>query len=353
MHRRLLITAIVGLLALSALSCATEGLTPSSSQMPAASAGLPPDERFFSDALVDYGDWVLIEPYGWVFQPRVNWLTWRPYEYGFWAPTDLYGWTWISAEPFGWATFHYGQWMYDRFQGWVWIPGLDWGPAWVAWRASDEYIGWAPLMPQTSYYAAVPGGAFLYVPTQQLVATDLSKRVMKEESVAHQLGRLTPVTNVEERGGVRINLGPPIEQIEHVIGARIPRVKLEDRSPVTAASAPHSTRAPKPAGAPANDNTAAVRRAGEETARQARDIAATPSRVPDRMPVVRPMPSRHPAKEAPKGDDSAGAGGGPDTTSAHSAPDASHDRHGADPPAPGPPRQPRPAEKPASRDTSG
>jgi hypothetical protein len=27
------------------------------------------------------------------------------------------------------------------------VPGEDWGPAWVDWRYSDDYVGWAPLPP--------------------------------------------------------------------------------------------------------------------------------------------------------------------------------------------------------------
>jgi hypothetical protein len=32
--------------------------------------------------------------------------------------------------------------------GWVWVPGSEWAPAWVSWRESDDYIGWAPLPPE-------------------------------------------------------------------------------------------------------------------------------------------------------------------------------------------------------------
>ena len=29
-----------------------------------------------------------------------------------------------------------------------------WGPAWVAWRSSDDYIGWAPLPPEARWRAS-------------------------------------------------------------------------------------------------------------------------------------------------------------------------------------------------------
>src|SRR5437867_1632529 len=113
--------------ALAQLSCATTGLTPLPHSQPAERIGLAPEYRVFYDALKDDGDWVYVQPYGYVFRPNVNFITWRPYEDGFWVPSDLYGWVWISAESFGWATYHYGQWLYDRYYGWVWTPGLGRG----------------------------------------------------------------------------------------------------------------------------------------------------------------------------------------------------------------------------------
>ena len=33
----------------------------------------------------------------------------------------------------------------------MWVPGDDWAPAWVSWRQNDDYLGWAPLPPETLY----------------------------------------------------------------------------------------------------------------------------------------------------------------------------------------------------------
>src|SRR5262245_61087896 len=109
--------------------CAASGYVADAHPMPVARQALRPEYRLFYDALVDYGDWVLIEPYGYAFRPRVAVDLWDPYSDGFWSPTDIYGWVWMSAEPFGWATYHYGRWFRDDYQGWVWVPGLDWAPA--------------------------------------------------------------------------------------------------------------------------------------------------------------------------------------------------------------------------------
>jgi len=43
-----------------------------------------PEHRVFYDMLDGQGDWVLIEPYGYVFRPDVNFVAWRPYSNGYW-----------------------------------------------------------------------------------------------------------------------------------------------------------------------------------------------------------------------------------------------------------------------------
>ena len=102
----------------------------------------------FYESLAPHGDWVDVEGYGYCFRPAVtlNDPSWRPYTEGSWIYTDA-GWTWQSDEDFGWATYHYGRWTLIQNQ-WLWVPGDVWAPAWVSWRADDEYIGWAPLPPE-------------------------------------------------------------------------------------------------------------------------------------------------------------------------------------------------------------
>lgn len=116
--------------------------------MPTARADATVDIDYFYDALSPYGDWVQVEGYGYCFQPfvTVDDPEWRPYTDGQWAYTDA-GWTWVSNEDFGWATYHYGRWM-KAGTVWLWVPGDEWAPAWVSWRSSPEYVGWAPLPPE-------------------------------------------------------------------------------------------------------------------------------------------------------------------------------------------------------------
>ena len=109
----------------------------------------------FYTRLESDGDWIETSNYGYVWQPRLahESRTWRPYSNGRWVYTDA-GWTWISEEPFGWATYHYGRWTRLRNVGWVWVPGNEWAPAWVSWRKSDDYVGWAPLPPEARFERA-------------------------------------------------------------------------------------------------------------------------------------------------------------------------------------------------------
>ena len=123
---------------------------------------------FFYDELAPYGSWVDIRPYGWCWAPRGVSADWRPYTEGSWAYTDC-GWTWVSYEPWGWAVFHYGRWLNDPHAGWVWVPGTVWGPAWVAWRWSDDWVGWAALSPGPEWS---PWGGFRFASVERPPARD-------------------------------------------------------------------------------------------------------------------------------------------------------------------------------------
>jgi len=105
---------------------------------------------FFYDTLAPYGEWSNVEGYGYVWRPADVAADWAPYTDGYWAYTDA-GWTWVSYEDWGGITYHYGRWIVVRGYGWCWVPDYDWGPAWVSWRTSDAYIGWAPLPPEARW----------------------------------------------------------------------------------------------------------------------------------------------------------------------------------------------------------
>ena len=109
--------------------------------------------QVFYDALAPYGEWLNVEGYGYCWRPTVD-ENWAPYTDGSWAYTDA-GWTWCGNEKWSWAPYHYGRWTQLENLGWIWVPGYEWAPAWVSWRDSDEYVGWAPLPPTAVWVESV------------------------------------------------------------------------------------------------------------------------------------------------------------------------------------------------------
>jgi hypothetical protein len=133
------------------LNTAGGASAPSSAQIEKPATGSV-DKTVFEEALTPYGTWVLIGGVRY-WQPGVaaNNPGWTPYmSNGHWEYTDC-GWAWVSNYPWGWAPFHYGRWMRHSVYGWVWWPDVTWGPAWVRWRDSDDFCGWAPLPPYTVF----------------------------------------------------------------------------------------------------------------------------------------------------------------------------------------------------------
>jgi hypothetical protein len=282
----LLAAATLALLA----SCASVGVTPSSQPMPAARAGLPPDYRIFYDALEGMGDWVLVEPLGWVFRPDVNFVAWKPYERGFWTWNDWYGWVWISEEPFGWATYHYGRWFYDDFQGWLWMPGLTWGPAWVAWARNGDYVGWAALPPRggptsEGYPQGTPPlGGWNFVPMGEMAGSDLVSRLADREQSRELLAQAKPVVRMVERDGAQLNMGPPVEAVEKVAGVAMPRTEIVDPLKSESFARPKG----KSGGvAPSDAAAGVIRKAGQDAAQKAGQVPKGP---PPRQAVVPRVP---------------------------------------------------------------
>ncbi len=295
-------------------SCTVGTLVPEHHSMPAARAALDPEVRIFYDSLEEYGDWKLIEPLGYVFRPRLNFTTWRPYTQGFWSPNDAYGWVWVSGDNFGWATDHYGRWAYDRFDGWVWMPGADWAPAWVTWETNDDYVGWAPVLAGGG--GNVPGGAYVYAATRELASPDLESRTVPA-ATARAAGPMERIDRTERIEGVVVPAGPRIEWVEQRAGA-LRRVRLVDGVtpggglPRTTGAAAPAVGGERPSTIPAApaDST---RRAGAMATRDARRALETGA-VPDRVILVRPLapaalPAPPPAKKR-----AAPAPARPDTT---------------------------------------
>ena len=206
----------------------------------AARIGLAPAYRSFYDALEGEGDWTLIEPYGWVFRPKVNFDSWRPYQQGWWEPSDAFGWIWNSADAFGWVTDHYGSWFYDTYQGWVWQPGPVWGPAWVAWVSAGDYIGWAALGPADyDEYSTAPAGIFTFTLAQQFGSMSSNSQALFVMRPPVSDRPVSEIANFTRRGRVAFNRGPDATLLQRLGGIVAPapdepsirRVKLPEVEP--------------------------------------------------------------------------------------------------------------------------
>jgi hypothetical protein len=194
----------------------------------------------FYRKLDPYGVWRETSSYGYVWQPREaeRSRSWRPYTNGRWVYTDA-GWTWISEEPFGWATYHYGRWTRLRNIGWIWVPGDEWAPAWVSWRKSNDYVGWAPLPPEArfdrragihnwadSYYDIGPD-QYCFVPTNQFGAHRVETALVPAQRNVTIVNETTNVTNITYSNTTIINQGPSYDELRALSRQPIERLRLE------------------------------------------------------------------------------------------------------------------------------
>jgi len=195
------------------------------------------DFQFFYDQLELYGDWFEIDPYGLVWQPRVAQEDpyWQPYLYGEWIYTD-YGWTWVTGENFGWITYHYGRWDLLGEFGWIWVPDEIWAPAWVTWRENEQFVGWAPLPPETLQedlddYQNWQGPEglvveqYVYVPTAVLPYPVRTHALPRAQCRAiHPNTR--KATRYEVRSGRLVVNGPNLDWLQRNLGRPVVRHRL-------------------------------------------------------------------------------------------------------------------------------
>jgi len=185
----------------------------------------------FHDRLSPYGSWITGR-YGRSWVPRGRRAGWRPYADGYWAYSDE-GWVWISDEPFGWATYHYGRWYFDREYGWVWVPDTEWGPSWVAWRSSGEYVGWAPLPPGvaivygSAWEPRVDFVSFTFVRTRYLTSRDVRTFYEPVSRNENFVRATVNTTRFEEHGSTVFNRGVGVDVVEHATGRAITRMSVQ------------------------------------------------------------------------------------------------------------------------------
>ena len=194
----------------------------------------------FYNKLEPYGDWIETGDYGYVFHPHeaASSVRWRPYTDGRWVYTDA-GWTWISEEPFGWATYHYGRWTRLHGIGWVWVPGSQWAPAWVSWRKSSDYVGWAPLPPEArfdqrtgirnwsdSYYDVGPD-QYCFVASREFGAPRVEQTLLPPDRNVAIISQTTNVTNITYNNTTIVNEGPSYDELRATSREPVQRFRLE------------------------------------------------------------------------------------------------------------------------------
>jgi hypothetical protein len=212
-------------------------------------AGMEVDVEFFFGHLSPYGDWLWVEPYGWVWTPWDVGPGWHPYTHGRWAHT-VHGWTWISDWPWGWAPFHYGRWGFHPRWGWFWVPGRVWAPAWVAWRHGGGWIGWAPLPPEARWEWGIGlawGGRhdsfwWVFVEERRFAEPRLDRHVVPRPRNVTLLDLTRDVTRYEERDRRVVERSIEVEAVERARGAAVPRVEIQEIDRPPAAGEPADER---------------------------------------------------------------------------------------------------------------
>jgi hypothetical protein len=236
MNRSWLRGGVIVLLLLAVTGCAASYYE---SEGTPRSVGRTAEISPYYDDLAPYGRWFQYGAYGWVWSPYAP-IGWRPYSDGYWAYTE-YGWTWVPFEPWGWAAYHYGRWLADPVYGWVWVPDDVWGPAWVAWRWSDEWVGWAPLPPGTEWQAGAglsAGGPDLdrdlnaqrwcFVGRHWILDRGLRRRVVPPPRNVTLIGLTKPMASYGQLDRRPVNRGPDVAWVEKAVGRPVTRLHWKD-----------------------------------------------------------------------------------------------------------------------------
>src|ERR1700722_15987125 len=207
----------------------------------------PDDTAYFYDSLAPYGAWVYVPGAGLCWQPTVYVVdhTWRPYsDRGRWAYTDC-GWYWQSDYSWGWAAFHYGRWFRDPARGWVWAPNRLWGPAWVSWRQSADYCGWAPLPPAAKFVAGIgfrvgnnvvaakyefglTAHRYIFIPIERMTDAAPARYSLLPAQGAGLMQQTTVINNFKVENNRVVNHGVDPQRVTEVAGVEVRQAEIRD-----------------------------------------------------------------------------------------------------------------------------
>lgn len=189
------------------------------------------------DYLSPHGYWVQLAPHGYVWVPTSVRYNWRPYTYGRWVWTD-YGWMWISSYQWGWGPFHYGRWGYSARFGWYWVPGDVWAPAWVSWRYSNLYIGWAPLPPNAPFMpgsgvvfqgSGIPHNTWIFIQVNYFTHYNIRSYVLPFERNPTIINMTVEKTSLRMQDNRVYNEGLDAGFVENATRTRIQKYELQPK----------------------------------------------------------------------------------------------------------------------------
>jgi hypothetical protein len=193
--------------------------------------------QLFYDELSPYGMWVDYPNYGYVWIPDRD-PGFSPYETaGHWIFTED-GWTWVSDYPWGWAAFHYGRWDYDNYYGWFWVPDDVWGPAWVSWRRSPGYFGWAPLRPGISVSVAFGNDyrerneRWIFVRDRDITRSDIGRYYVNRTNNVTIINNSTVIVNTrrDDTRNATYIMGPGRDDVQKATHTTVNSVAIRDNS---------------------------------------------------------------------------------------------------------------------------
>jgi hypothetical protein len=189
-------------------------LTPASAQAQPAASTADPVRALLSQ----YGKFVQHPKYGEVWVATAVTPGWHPYPPCRWVDTKQYGWYYNDETPWGRIVHHYGRWSHDPQMGWVWIAGSEFSPAWVIWRTSPQWIGWAPMMPEVDFQTianqqATDNSAWIFMETEKFDAgCNGPHTIAPTASIPVILAQTHFVTNIEYVDGIAVYIWPPAFQ---------------------------------------------------------------------------------------------------------------------------------------------
>ena len=135
-------------------------------------------------------------------------------------------------------TFHYGRWDNDNTYGWFWVPDNEWGPAWVSWRRSSGYYGWAPLRPGISISVSFGSGyhehddRWRFVRDRDFNRSDVNRYYVNRDRNVTIINNSTVIVNERKdnkRNGTYI-AGPDRNDVQKVTHSQVKQITIRENN---------------------------------------------------------------------------------------------------------------------------